>query len=499
MIGTSLGYEILELNASDTRSKRAIHEELADAVVSTSIGFDGRARKRLVVMDEVDGMGGSDRGGIAELIQVIKASKTPVVCICNDRQSVKIRSLANHCYDLRVRRPTKTQMAQRLSAIAKKEGLDVDMNALEMLCESVGGDIRQVLNVMQMWRTESNSMRFMEVKDSLVRIEKDKILRQSPFDACQLILSGKSDLNERYNCFFVDYSLIPLLVQENYIEVAKNGIFKNPAFDDASKLNRLAAAADALSDMELAGSSIMGENQHWELLPAHAGMCVRAGALVQGFQAVPSFPRWLGKNSTKNKKHRLTQEIVLHTSLSIRQGFLPVRLEYVPYLREILLNMLLSTGSENAIDALVQLFDELGISKDDFTENMKELQFVVDDASKIQKCAVALTNRYDLIDSKVKAALTRAYNSVDHKSQALVAMQTIKKKRGGGGGGGEEEFDPETGELIEAAEDEAEEANENDVGDVSAFVKKMKKGASRAPAKPRAPAAAKATTKAKKK
>jgi hypothetical protein len=27
-------------------------------------------RKRLVIMDEVDGMGGSDRGGIAELIKV---------------------------------------------------------------------------------------------------------------------------------------------------------------------------------------------------------------------------------------------------------------------------------------------------------------------------------------------------------------------------------------------------------------------------------------------
>ena len=64
--------------------------------------------------DKVDGMGGSDRGGIPELIKVIKSARSPIVCICNDRQSPKIRSLANHCFDLRVRRPTKTQIAQRL-------------------------------------------------------------------------------------------------------------------------------------------------------------------------------------------------------------------------------------------------------------------------------------------------------------------------------------------------------------------------------------------------
>ena len=36
-------------------------------------------------MDEVDGMSSSDRGGNQALIQVIKKSRTPIICICNDR------------------------------------------------------------------------------------------------------------------------------------------------------------------------------------------------------------------------------------------------------------------------------------------------------------------------------------------------------------------------------------------------------------------------------
>lgn len=271
-------------------------------------------------------------------------------------------------------------------------------------------------------------MRYIDVKESLTRIEKDKLLRQSPFDACQLLLGGeKTDINERYNSFFIDYSLVPLLVQENYIDSSKNGIFKNPTLDDCAKLEALATAASAVSDMELAGSSIMGENQHWELLPVQAGMCVRAGSYVRGFQPMPSFPSWLGKNSTRTKKRRLTQEIVMHTALSIGQGFSPIRLDYIPYLRDILLHILLT--KEDGVDEAIQFFDAVGISKDDFSETFRDLQFTCDD----KKLQASLADRYDKIDTKLKTALTKAYNNGNHRSQALVAMQGFKKKRGGTG------------------------------------------------------------------
>lgn len=54
-------------------------------------GGESGFRKQLVIMDEVDGMGGSDRGGIQELISLIKKSKVPIIAICNDRQHQKIR------------------------------------------------------------------------------------------------------------------------------------------------------------------------------------------------------------------------------------------------------------------------------------------------------------------------------------------------------------------------------------------------------------------------
>lgn len=37
-----------------------------------------------------------DRGGVADLISTIKLSKLPIICICNDKYSQKLRSLRNH-------------------------------------------------------------------------------------------------------------------------------------------------------------------------------------------------------------------------------------------------------------------------------------------------------------------------------------------------------------------------------------------------------------------
>lgn len=52
----------------------------------------------------------------------------------------------NHCYDLRFSRPQKATIARRAKAVAKMEGMDVDDNAAEMLVETNGNDIRQVVH-----------------------------------------------------------------------------------------------------------------------------------------------------------------------------------------------------------------------------------------------------------------------------------------------------------------------------------------------------------------
>lgn len=286
-------------------------------------------------------------------------------------------------------------------------------------------------------------MRYADVAGSgLSRIEKDRTLRLSPFDACLTILGGQRQqagtrtvsLQDRYNSFFIDYALVPLLVQQNYIESARSGIFqsKMPAMtllSSEDKMERLSMAADAVSDMDLAGARLIGADQHWELLPIQGIMNVRVGHLTSGYQAFPTFPQWLGKFSTQNKSRRLTNELVAHTQLHIGQGPASIRLDYAHFLREHLLDIVLSSPGNNAeaVRRTIHFLDTYGLSKDDFMENMRELSFTNID-NKLRDMPSA-SSRYDRMDTKLKSALTRLYNASEHRSQALQQAGTVGGRR----------------------------------------------------------------------
>ena len=93
-------------------------------------------------MDEVDGCGAGDRGGVSALIQIIKDTRAPIICICNDRQDKKLQSLINHCYDLKFHRPQAASIMDRVRLICKKEGLQMDNQMMGRLIETSGSDLR---------------------------------------------------------------------------------------------------------------------------------------------------------------------------------------------------------------------------------------------------------------------------------------------------------------------------------------------------------------------
>lgn len=144
-------------------------------------------------------------------------------------------------------------------------------------------------------------------------------------------------------------------------------------------------------------------------------------------------------------------------------------MEYVPYLRNRLLDIFSSSDIEanEAVSQIIQILDYYGLSRDDFMETFKELQFIKEKDERF-------ADRYEKIDSKLKAQLTRTYNSMEHTSQALVAAQVVGKKKGSGRtkvaiADEDEDWEVDDGDDGPAeAEDEAEEEEV----DMSKFLKK---------------------------
>ena len=77
----------------------------------------------------------------------------------------------------------------------------------------------QVLNALQMWRKRSADVRYGDVKGRLEDVKKDEILRLNPFTATSQLFNRSLPFRARYESFFVDYSLVPLLVQVSALQI----------------------------------------------------------------------------------------------------------------------------------------------------------------------------------------------------------------------------------------------------------------------------------------
>jgi replication factor C subunit 1 len=64
----------------------------------------------------------------------------------------KLQSLANYCYDLKFQRPSKEAIVRRIKMICQDQKLQIDDLTLERVIEASGNDIRQVINILQMWK-----------------------------------------------------------------------------------------------------------------------------------------------------------------------------------------------------------------------------------------------------------------------------------------------------------------------------------------------------------
>ena len=348
IVCAQLGYEVIEKNASDTRNKAAIENQIHDLSLNKSLNYFSVAgikkaeqsnnplasaigglatQKSVIIMDEVDGVGAGDRGGIAALIKVIKTSKTPIICICNDRASQKIQSLANYCYDLKFQRPPVEQIRKMIQKVATKEGVPTNDQMVTNMIESSGNDIRQIINILQMWSQHSgkgmeekgnadNSTASQQVEkqasDFLKAVSKDEKVMINNFEAAYRLLNhGQTSLDKRYkrfrdklDLFFIDHEWVPLLVQDSYLNVMSAGT-------ESGNIEAMADASEFISMGDCLNRQIR-VNQNWSLLP-NAGICssVAPALIVKGKSTYPRFPEWLGKNSSQRKSLRQIRELKL--------------------------------------------------------------------------------------------------------------------------------------------------------------------------------------------
>ncbi|ODM98365.1 Replication factor C subunit 1 [Orchesella cincta] len=439
-----VGYDYFELNASDTRNKRGLHENVADALSSKSLVFgknEELSRKHVLIMDEVDGMSGNeDRGGVQELIALIKTSRVPLICICNDRNHTKIRSLANYCFDLRFNKPSFEQLKAFVSKICFMEKMKIPQERVKQLIISTDNDVRQILHQMELFK-EGNS-------DQAYNPRKD--LKFGPWEVIRKVFlksdHDKMSIHDKNALFFQDYNIGPLFVQENYPKwvpaAAKGCRYKH--------MDLLAKTASSIADADLV-DSVIRKSQNWSLLPVQGVFASYIPGEYMESDTVGGvdFPQWLGKNSNRGKRHRLLQSLHTHLHLHVSGSLEALNMDYLPYLRRAITKPLAEGDHESAAGV------------------MEQYTLLRDDVESINDLSVWPGTRdpMERVESKVKAAFTRLVNK---EMLPYSNAKTVKKGRGGGTATQEEE-DMEA--LLEEEGAPAEEEEEDESIEKDAMVK----------------------------
>lgn len=310
------GYDIVESNASDTRSKKLVEVGLRGVLDTTSLlGYfagDGKRvevekKKLVLIMDEVDGMSAGDRGGVGALAAVCKKTHIPMVLICNERRIPKMKPFDHVTYDLPFRRPTIDQIRSRIMTICYREGLKIPSNVVNALIEGTRADIRQVINMLSTAKLDQDVMDFDQSKKMSKSWEKHIILK--PWDIVSKIIGGgmfapssTSTLNEKIELYFNDHEFSSLMLQENYLGSAPILANNLSGKERVLKLLELTDnAAESISDGDLVDRMIHGSQQQWSLMPTHAVFSfVRPASFISGSQVgggQTRFTSWLGNNS----------------------------------------------------------------------------------------------------------------------------------------------------------------------------------------------------------
>lgn len=370
LIAESLGYKVKEYNASDTRSVSMLRGLMALGI--------RRLVKEIIVMDEVDGL--SERGGVGEIAAIIKKTTTPIICIANEKPP-KLRPIINVCIDIKFNRPVKSTIATALLKVAKAEKIDIDKAELEGLCEKSGNDIRSILNNLEFYGsdvTESSN--------------KDANLRLDLFSATQKLIGNKKmSLDDAANLVFVDYNMVPLMVQEAYIKSSYNSL------EDACKAAEFISCGDVIDKR-------IHQKQDWSLLPHYVQSVVSAAKTVSGPAPFQIFPAWLGRNSKRLKHRRYIDDLSSKVFCS-NDSF---RLDYADPLQNILLNPLKAeTSLKEGIKGVIQTMDQMRFTRDDIMDNLQEIML-----EKVE------------LPTKVKTAFTREYNKIHSDKKAV---KTTKK------------------------------------------------------------------------
>ena len=221
--------EHIELNASDKRSQDVIKSTIGESSSSRSLFGDDY---KLIIMDEVDGIHGTnDRGGVKAIGDIIKNSRHPMILIANDFYSKRLQSIKPKCTVIKMKKSRWNSISALLRKISQAEGVEVEPAALKEIAVKSQGDVRSAINTLQ---ALADKDKVLDVSDVENMVTKDT--RSDIFNAITAVLKSKTPAHVKEAMWIEeDPTLVMEYIAENIPREYKKKDEIKKAYDYISK------------------------------------------------------------------------------------------------------------------------------------------------------------------------------------------------------------------------------------------------------------------------
>ncbi len=317
VLANELNLELVEKNASDYRTAEAVQRFAGTASQYTTLS----GKKRLILLDEMDGITGTaDKGGVKIITEIIKNSRSPLVLIANDAYDPRFSTLRNYCLLIKFEKPTFYDVLRRLKEICQKEEIQAEADALKLIAKKDKGDIRSAVNDLQALAQGKKKLTYNDVAWLADRDRKDVI-----FNVLRTVFYSKSCLDAKNAVDAADVDLDMLF----------EWIYEN-APHHLQDPHELAQGMDALAIADLYRGRIRS-TQNWKFMRyvidfMTAGITVSKEEPAKGWTPFkfPERIKWLSR-TRKDRKMRssigmkIGRKCHLSSSAAVR--------EVLPFLR----------------------------------------------------------------------------------------------------------------------------------------------------------------------
>lgn len=222
-----LNYDMIYYDGGDIRNKILIDNISSDNISNCNVLslMKHIIKKKVIIMDEIESINNSDRGGLSSLIKLIRYKKTkkqklenttniPIICIGNYCFDKKIKELMKICYNFELK-PFDNKIMYNYISKRIFNNNNVNIEIINNIIIHIGDDLRKLNNIINLINYDNNFLLKYDINLLFCKKQYNENIKKITHN----LLYNKFDINKHSECMNeTERTTVGLLWHENIID-----------------------------------------------------------------------------------------------------------------------------------------------------------------------------------------------------------------------------------------------------------------------------------------